>query len=227
MIQEVPPYLVDHLAAASENKESSPSNVTNLECPAKPSDYQCPQVITSDKEELKKKICEYETVLSGTIVLYPDNEKAQSHCGAFNLNKQYVKCEEDRVDLPEHLAVVIGKGCPPLKPIIESSGTNETVHLLVKTVLQSGTKFILVDGANIDLIDSKQVSPTDIAGFIEQCPKKSNPKSPNTQAPSNPQAPANGQTAPASASAQASAQASVPVPVPVPATAPSATSGSS
>lgn len=169
---EAAPYqlLVDHLsAAASENKEIF-TNVSSIECPAKPSDYTCPQMLKFSKEELKKKICDYETVLSGMISLVPDTEKAQTRCGAMKIDRQNVKNDDDITELPDKMAIVMGKDCQ-----YDSSkvANNDQVFMFVKTAIPSGTKFILADGTNIDLLSSQEITNDEIANLMKQCPKKS------------------------------------------------------
>lgn len=170
---EAAPYqlLVDHLAAAaSENKEIF-TNVSSIECPLKPSDYTCPQVLNLGKEELKKKLCDYETVVSGVLSLVPNTEKAQTRCGAMKIVKQDAKNEDEMTDLPEKMAVVFGKDCQ-LKPIVDGEAVSDQVYMLVKTTIPSGTKFILVDGANIDMLSSQAISKEEMAAVMKSCPKK-------------------------------------------------------
>lgn len=167
------PYqlLVDHLAAAaSESTGVVAANMTQFECPAKMADYTCPKLISLSKEELKAKICDYESIITGKLNLVKDKDTAQTNCGGFRLEKQVAKCNEDITELPEQIAVVFGKGCQ-LEPIVDASSKNETVHLLIKNTIPSGSKFMLLDGANMDLIDSKIVAQDEIAKLLEQCPK--------------------------------------------------------
>lgn len=173
------PYslLVDHLAAATDAKETTFANISTIECPSKPSDYTCPRVLTLTKEELKKKICEnYETVVSGSVALIPETEKAQTRCGTMRIAKPVFKDDEDSVELTNKMAVVFGKDCD-LKSIIDKENTNETnksqqqFHILIKASIPSDTKFILADGANMDLVSSSIVTRDEIAAMLKQCPK--------------------------------------------------------
>lgn len=165
---EAAPYqlLVDHLAAASDIKEIL-SNVSTIECPPKPSDYTCPKILT--KEELHKNICQYETVLTSELNLVPETEKAQTRCGAMKLMKQDAKNEDERIELPEKLAVVFGKDCK-LPELFESKkdGVSE-FFVLIKTSVPHGTKFILADGTNIDLVSTQGISKEEISGLLKKC----------------------------------------------------------
>lgn len=163
--------LVDHLASASESKEVF-TNISSIECPPKPSDYVCPQMLTLNKEELSKKICDYETVLTGLTSFVPDTTKAQTRCGAMKLVQQDVKSEEEAVKMADKLAIVLGKDCQ-LKSVYEGQNNNDLVYMLVKTAIPSGTKFILVDGANIDMLSSSAISKEEISSLMKKCPKKS------------------------------------------------------
>lgn len=170
---EAAPYqlLVDHLAAAASDIKEIFTNVSTIECPPKPSDYTCPQML--DKEELKKKICDYETVLTGEINLVPSTEKAQTRCGALKVIKQEAKNDDETTDLQEKLAIVFGKDCK-LPEVLETGNktTNATeMHVLVKTAIPSGTKFILADGMNINLISSQVISKDEISTLLKQCQK--------------------------------------------------------
>lgn len=152
--------MVDHLAAASETY----TNVSSIECPAKPTNYTCPKVLTLNKEELKKKICDYESVLSGSITFVPDNEKSETRCGSMKAIKQDTKPDVECPELPEKVAVVMGKDCPAI--------TNDTIYMLLKTPMKIGTKFIIADGSEIELLNSQSITKEEIAGFIKQCPKQ-------------------------------------------------------
>lgn len=171
--QEAAPYqlLVDHLAAASDIKEIF-TNVSNIECPTKPTDYTCPQMLKLGKEELKKKLCEYETVLTGQFAFVPDTEKAQTQCGAMKVLKQEAKNADETSDLAEKLAVVLGKDCQ-LKSIMDGKENNDTVYMLTKTAIPSATKFILMDGSSIDLLSSQAINKEELSQLLKQCPKKS------------------------------------------------------
>lgn len=171
--------MVDHLAAASDSKQAY-SNVS-IECPSKPSDYTCPRVLSLNKEELKKKLCDYETIMSGSLNLIPDTEKSQTRCGGMKIDKVSVKNDEDNVDLVKQMAVVIGKDCQ-LKSLFENNSTTtnknaahqeEQFHMLVKTPIPSSTKLILADGANMDLLWASAISKDEIASILKQCPKVS------------------------------------------------------
>lgn len=187
---EAAPYqlLVDHLAAAaSDAKETTFSNVSTIECPAKPSDYTCPKVLTNlSKEELKKKICEYDTVLTGGLNLIPDTDKAQTRCGAMKLEKVLAKSDEDAVELANKMAIVMGKDCEIQKLLASeqqagkiSGASNEQqqqqqldqIHMLIKASIPTSTKFILADGANMDLLSASVISKDELASFMKQCPK--------------------------------------------------------
>lgn len=159
--------MVDHLAAASDMKEIF-TNVSTIECPSKPSDYYCPKMLT--KEELKKNICQYETVLTGEVNLVPDTEKAQTRCGAMRLLKQDAKNEDAHIEMPEKLAIVFGKDCK-LPEVYESKkNASSELLMLIKTSVPHGTKFILADGTNIDLVSAEGVSKEEISGLLKKCP---------------------------------------------------------
>lgn len=162
---------MDHLAAAASDSKEIFTNVSSIECPPKPTDYTCPQMLNLNKEELKKKLCEYETVLTGVMSLVPCTEKAQTRCGAFKIAKQDVKNEDEMTELPEKMAVVMGKECQ-LKSILDGQINNDQVYMLVKTAIPSGTKYIVVDGANIDLLNSQSITKEELSGVMKQCPKK-------------------------------------------------------
>lgn len=165
--------LVDHFAAASE-KEATFANVSSIECPSKPSDYVCPQILNTNKEELKKKLCDYETVLTGQVSLVPDTDKAQTRCGAMRIEKPLFKNDEDSTELTNKLAVVFGKDCQ-VKSIVDGAKAGEPqVHMLIKSMIPSSTKFILADGANMDLLNANLISKDEIASILKQCPKATN-----------------------------------------------------
>lgn len=196
---EAAPYLilVDHLAAASDYKETTFANVSTIECPSKPSDYTCPKVLNGlNKEQLKAKLCEYDTILTGSATLIPDTGKAQTRCGAMKMEKPIFKNAEDQTELSNKMAVVFGRDCE-LKSIVEkeigtgtaantttaatntssSSNNNYTAteqlfHMLVKaSSIPSSTKFILADGANMDLLSGSVISRDEIVSIMKQCPK--------------------------------------------------------
>lgn len=163
--------LVDHFASASETKETY-ANSTNVECPAKPSGYTCPKLLNVSKEELKSKICDYESVLNGVISFVADTDKAKTRCGSLKVNKQLVKCEEDAGYTSEgkKLAIVLGKECQ-LKSITDRSSGNDEIYMLTKNALPSGTTHIVADGANVDLMSSQAISKEEISSLLKQCPK--------------------------------------------------------
>lgn len=161
--------LVDHLAAGSTEVFS---NVSAIECPAKPTDFTCPQMLNLNKDELKKKLCEYETVLSGVMTFVPETEKAQTRCGAFKITKQDAKNEDEVTDLPEKMAVVLGKDCQ-LNKIMDGQVNNDQVYMLLKTVVSSGTKYIVIDGSNVDLLNSQAIKKEELTQLMKECPKKS------------------------------------------------------
>lgn len=171
---EAAPYqmLVDHLAAAASEKEVTFANVSSIECPSKPSDYTCPQVLNiKDKEELKKKLCDYETIITGMISLVPDTEKAQTRCGAMKIEKPVFKNDEDSTELTSKMAVVLGKDCQ-IESILEGAKVGQPqVHMLIKSSIPSNTKFILADGANMDLLNANLITKDEIASILKQCPK--------------------------------------------------------
>lgn len=165
------PYqlLVDHLAAAASEKDVAFANVSSIECPSKPSDYTCPQILTATKEELKKKLCDYETILTGSISLVPDTDKAQTRCGAMRIEKPTFKSDEDTTELTNKMAVVFGKDCK-LKSLVEAGNEEPTVHMLIKSSIPSSTKFILADGAQMDLLSASLITRDEIASILKQCP---------------------------------------------------------
>lgn len=172
MYQDSAPYqlLVDHLASASDSKQTF-ANVSTIECPSKPSDYTCPQLLNVSKDDLAKKICEYDTVLTGIISLIPDTDKAQTRCGAMKIDKPLVKSDDDATELTDKMAVVLGKDCQ-LKSISDKEANKEEqIHMLVKASLPSSTKFILADGANMDLLSGSLIKRDEIASILKQCPK--------------------------------------------------------
>lgn len=168
---EAAPYqlLVDHLAAASEGKEVF-TNVSTIECPVKPTDYTCPQMFTLNKEELKQKLCDYESVITGSISFVPETDKAQTRCGAMKVIKQDAKNDDEATDLPDKLAFVIGKDCK-INSIM--NGSDDQVYVMLKTDFPSGTKLIVADSSNIDLLSSSVVSKEELATLMKSCPKKS------------------------------------------------------
>lgn len=161
-IHDSAPYqlLVDHLSAASETS----TNVSSIECPAKPTNYTCPKVLTLTKEELTKKICDYESILSGSVTFIPDNEKSTTRCGSMKVIKHDAKQDVEVPELPEKVALVMGKECPAV--------TNDTMYMLLKTPMQIGTKFIIADDSQIDLLNAQSITKEEIAGLIKQCPKQ-------------------------------------------------------
>lgn len=173
------PYalLVDHLASASSENKEVFTNVSAIECPAKPSDYACPQMLTLTKDQLKAKICDYETILTGSMSLVPDTDKAQTRCGAFKITKQDNKNEDEAAELQDKMAVIVGKDCQ-LKSILSGSATGQDqVYMLVKSTIPSGTRFAVLDGANMDLMSAQSVSKDDISSLLKQCPKQQSQKS--------------------------------------------------
>jgi len=175
--------LVDHFASATEAKETTFANISSIECPAKPSDYRCPQLLSLTKEQLSKKICEYETVLTGSASLIPDTEKAQTRCGSMNVDGTSFKNEEDIVEVYRKIAIVFGKDCQS-KSILEKENamnrvgdgkqkqdSNEKFHLLIKASIPASTKFVLADGANMDLLSASVISREEIDSILKQCPK--------------------------------------------------------
>lgn len=168
--------LVDHLAAASD-KDASYTNTT-IKCPPKPSDYTCPKVLdTKNKEEFKKQLCQYDTVLTGTITLLPDNEQSDTRCGPMKVEKPALfKNEEDNTEMAEKMAVVFAKGCQ-LKQLYENQpgqkvdSSEPRVHVLFKSPMQSGTKFVVVDGSNMDLISAGLITKEEIVSALKSCPK--------------------------------------------------------
>lgn len=166
--------MVDHFSAASEKSEIF-TNASSIECPTKPSDYTCPKVLELTKDELKKKICDYENVLTGVLTLVPETEKAETRCGAFKLIKQDVKSADDVIELPEKLAVVLGKECA-VKKLFEASKKDgeqqDQILVLIKSAIPSGTKFMLLDGTDVDLASASIISKEEIPEIMKQCPKK-------------------------------------------------------
>lgn len=164
--------------AAASDKEVTFTN-TSIKCPPKPSDYTCPKVLQlKDKEEIKKELCKYETVLSGSISLLPDNEQSDTRCGPMKMDKPIFKNEDEKTELTNKMAVVFGKGCQ-LKQLYESQtgqkldSSEPRVHVLVKTPIPSGTKFMVVDGQNMDLLNASLITKEEIAAAFKQCPKSS------------------------------------------------------
>jgi hypothetical protein len=169
--------LVDHLAAAASDKDYSFANTT-IKCPPKPNDYTCPKVLDSkNKEEVKKQLCQYETVLTGTITLLPDNEQSDTRCGPMKIEKPAVfKSDEDNTEMTDKMAVVFGKGCQ-LKQLYESQtgqkldSSEPRVHVLVKSPIPSGTKYVVVDGSNMDLMNAAFITKDEIMSAFKACPK--------------------------------------------------------
>lgn len=173
------PYqlLVDHLAAAASDIKEVLVNASSIECPAKPADYTCPQMLTINKEEMKKKICEYETVIAGQMALVPETEKAQTRCGAMKVLQQNVKSDDDQTSIAENLAIVLGKDCQCHKQITsinQKTQQPEQVFLLIKSVVPTNVKYIVADGANMDLMSSQQISKEEISAMIKSCPANTN-----------------------------------------------------
>lgn len=161
--------LVDHLAAAATETFT---NVSGIECPPQPSAYTCPQMLNLSKEELKKKICDYENVLTGIVSLVPDTEKAQTRCGAMKIIKSDGKSAV--ADLPEKMAIVLGKNCQ-LKTIMDNNAqqaTKDQVYVLTKTAMPPGTKFILANGSDVDMLSSQAIPNEEISALLKQCPAK-------------------------------------------------------
>lgn len=179
-VHEAAPYqlLVDHLsAAATETKEIFVNS--SVECPAKPSDYVCPQILKLTKDELKAKICEYDSVLVGGLKFKQDEDKFQTRCGALDLVKHIARVEEEAPEVSQRTAVVLGKSCPGLEDIY--SGKTEQVHMLIKTPIPSGVKFILVDGTNVSLLDSSLFKQEELVELMKQCPKQQASAKPQNQ----------------------------------------------
>lgn len=176
------PYslLVDHLAAAASENKGVFTNVSAIECPAKPSDYTCPQMLNLNKEQLKAKICDYETILTGSLSLLPDTDKAQTRCGSFRVIKQDNKNEDEAVKLQEKLAVIVGKQCQ-LKPIFENANGQDQVFMLIKSAPPSGTKFAVMDDDSMHLMSSQAVSKEELASMLKQCPKQQQQQQPRVQ----------------------------------------------
>lgn len=105
------------------------------------------------------------------MTFVPDTDKAETHCGALKVSKQEAKAEEAVVDLPEKLAVVLGKGCN-LKSIMEASVSKDQVYVLAKKSIPAGTKLIIADGVNIDLLNSQALQKEELSSLLKQCPKK-------------------------------------------------------
>lgn len=168
--------LVDHLAAAASENKDVFTNVSSIECPTKPSDYTCPQLLSLTKDQLKAKICEYETVLTGSMSLLPDTEKAQTRCGAFKIVKQENKSDDEATAVQDKLAVIVGKDCQ-LKTIFDNTKAGQDqVYMFIKSSIPSGTKFAVIDGTNMDLMSAQSISKEDIASLLKQCPKQQQPQ---------------------------------------------------
>ena len=155
-----------------------------IECPSKPTDYTCPQVLSMNKEQLKKELCKYETILSGSVSLIPDTEKAQTTCGAMKIaDKPIVRSDEDASELTNKMAVVFGKECQQLKQVLgNTAGTRlqtaaaysapeQQIHVLVKAPIPSNTKFMLVEGSAMDLLSGSAISKDELAAIMKSCPK--------------------------------------------------------
>lgn len=138
-------------------------------------------MLSLTKEELKKKICEYETILTGSASMIPDSDKAQTRCGVMRIDKPLFKNDEDQVELTDKMAVVFGKDCQ-LKSILDTAAANATIdkdqkqllqqfHMLIKASIPSKTSFVLSDGANMDVVSTSVISKEEIASLLKQCPK--------------------------------------------------------
>lgn len=159
--------LVDHLSASASETFT---NVSSIECPPQPNPYTCPQMLNLSKEELKQKLCDYENVITGIVSFVPDTEKAQTRCGAMRIIKSDGKSAV--ADLPEKMAIVLGKECQ-LKTIMESQQvTKDQVYILTKTSIPAGTKFILADGVNVDMLSAQSIQKEEISAILKSCPAK-------------------------------------------------------
>lgn len=128
-------------------------------------------MLNLNKEELKKKLCDYENVLTGLINFVPDTEKSQTRCGSMKILKSDGK--NTVADLPEKMAIVLGKDCQ-YKSIMENvqSTNRDQVFLLTKNNVPAGTKLIIADGANIDMLSSQAIQKEEIAALMKSCPAK-------------------------------------------------------
>lgn len=168
------------MAAASEATFNS-----TIECPAKPTNYTCPKTLNLSKEELKNQICNYDSIITGTISLVPDSDKSQTRCGSLKVVKQESRgTGESGSDLPEKVAVVLAKECQ-VRGILDSTTTtvattsttkdatqSDTVYLLIKKTVSPGAKYLLIDGNEMDLLSSQIISKEEISGLMKQCPAR-------------------------------------------------------
>lgn len=124
----------------------------------------------SSKEELKEKICQYDGILTSQITLLPDTENATTLCGALKVVKQESIDGEENDDLDDKLAVVLGKDCK-LESLL-STGKRDKLYVLLKTAIPSGTKHIIIEQSNSDLLSIDAMSADELSSIIRQCPKK-------------------------------------------------------
>lgn len=170
------PYqlLVDHIAAASEGKLN-----TSIECPPKPQDYTCPIALESQsKEELKKKVCEYDNIIVGRVELTPEAEKATTRCGSMKVSDLQARQGGESSELPQNVAVLVGKDCPAAKLVTsvdqrQQQQQGQLVYVLVKGLVPSGTKLVVLDGASMALVPAQDLAKEDLLAMMKQCPVRS------------------------------------------------------